>query len=99
MEPVANNHLEGSHLRISELLVKQDPLYMLGRVEETELEWLIDTGCSLNLISKDVFEMILQENRPIAEHVEILDVVFSKSKPKKQARGGVPCEKPCRNFC
>ena len=38
-------------------------MYVSGRVEETELEWLLDTGCSLSLISKDFFEKILEERR------------------------------------
>ena len=37
----------------------------------TELVWLIDTGCSLNLISKDVFEKIPEERR--LERMEVED--------------------------
>ena len=38
-------------------------MYVSGRVEGTELEWLINV-CSLSLISKDVFEKIPEERRP-----------------------------------
>ena len=46
------------------MLVNEDALYVLGRVEETELDWLIDTGCSLSLISKGVFKEIPGEEDP-----------------------------------
>ena len=45
------------------MLVKEDALYVSGRVEETELEWLIDTGSSLGLISTNVFEKIPEGKR------------------------------------
>ena len=44
---------------------------MSGRVEETELECLIETGCSLSNISKDVFEKIPEERRLDLEANEV----------------------------
>ena len=63
VDPVPNSQSEGSHPRVCELLVQEDALYVSGRVEENELELLIDTGCSLSLISKDIFEKIPEERR------------------------------------
>ena len=44
---------------------------MLRREEETELECIIDTGCSLSVISKDVFEKIPGDRRPELEENEM----------------------------
>ena len=63
VDPVSNSQLKGSHPRVCELLVKEDALYLSERVKETELEWLINPGSSLSLISKDVFEKIPEERR------------------------------------
>ena len=53
------------------MLVREDALYESGRVEGTGLEWLIDTGCSVSLISKDVFEKALEERRPELMEIKV----------------------------
>ena len=49
---------------MGELLVREDALYVLGKVKDVELEWLLDTGCTLSLISIDVWRRISPEKRP-----------------------------------
>ena len=34
--------------------MREDALYVTGEVRDEEMEWLIDTGCSLSIISIDV---------------------------------------------
>ena len=43
VDQVANSQSEGYHPRVRELLVKEDALYVLGRVEQIELGCFIDT--------------------------------------------------------
>ena len=54
-----------SHVR--ELLVKEDALYITGKVQGIEVEWLLDTGCSLSIISAEVYQRIPEECRPKLE--------------------------------
>ena len=49
---------------MGELLVREDALYVTGEVKGIEIEWLLDTGCSLSLISVEVYNSIPEEVRP-----------------------------------
>ena len=44
---------ENPKMRVGELLVREDALYVTGEEGKVEVEWLLDTGCSLSLISVD----------------------------------------------
>ena len=44
---------------------------MSGEVREVEIEWLIDTGCGLSLISEEVYRRIPEQDRPVLEENEI----------------------------
>ena len=46
-------------------------MYVTGKVKNVEIEWLIDTGCSLSLISTEVYERMSIENRPALERNEV----------------------------
>ena len=50
-----------------ELLVREDALYVTGEVRDVEIEWLLDTGCSLSIISTEVYERISESLRPDLE--------------------------------
>ena len=53
--------------RVGELLIKEDALYVTPEVGDVELEWLLDTGCSLSLISTAVYKRIPEVERPKLE--------------------------------
>ena len=53
-----------SQSHVGELLIKEDALYVTEEVGDVELEWLLDTGCSLSLISTDVYKRIPEAVRP-----------------------------------
>ena len=57
-------------LGVGELLSKEDALYVTGKIWDTEVEWLLDSGCSLSLISLEVYkripegkQLVLEENK------------------------------------
>ena len=56
---------------MGELLSKEDMLYIKGRVGEVEIEWLLDSGCTLSLISLDMCRRIPKAKRPILEENEV----------------------------
>ena len=47
--------------------MRDDALYVRGEVRDEEVEWLLDTGCSLSLISVDVWRRIPSEKRPMLQ--------------------------------
>ena len=49
---------------VGELLVWEDALYVTGDIGEVEVELLSDTGCSLSLISVDLYGKIPESVRP-----------------------------------
>ena len=43
---------------IGELLVREDAFNVTGEIGKVKIEWLLDTGCSLSLISVDLYRKI-----------------------------------------
>ena len=56
---------------MGELLFKEDALYVTRRVVEVEVEWLLDSGCTLSLISVDVYRRFPASMRPELEENEV----------------------------
>ena len=52
-------------------MFKEDALYMTGRVGKVQIEWLLDSGCSLSLTSVDVYRRIPAALRPELEENEV----------------------------
>ena len=58
--------------RVGELLVREDALFVTGEVRGIGIEWLLDTGCSLSLISAEVYDSIPEEIRPELEENDVV---------------------------
>lgn len=57
--------------RVGELTIKEDALFVSGRVGEVEIEWLVDTGSTLSLISEEVYNSIPEAERPELEENDV----------------------------
>ena len=56
---------------MGELLSKEDALYVTGKIGDTEVEWLLDSGGMLSLISLEVYRSIPEERRLVLEENEV----------------------------
>ena len=52
-------------------MAREDALYVTGKIRDVEMQWLLDTGCSLSIVSTDVFERIPVSDRPKLGYNEV----------------------------
>ena len=56
---------------MGEQLSKEDALYVTGKIGDMEVEWLLDSGCTLSLIFLEMYRRILEDKRPVLEENDV----------------------------
>ena len=46
-------------------VIKGEGFYLQGHVENISVDWLIDTGCTITILSKRRFSALKDDERPV----------------------------------
>jgi transposase InsO family protein len=72
VDPVARNlPLLDNQYRVSEINSIDNAIYVKGEFSCLKLDWLVDTGCSISIVSEKVYNEIPMVKRPTLEEQEM----------------------------